>query len=116
MNCIKCGVEIKEPHVFCENCLADMEKYPVKPNVTVNLPVRTQAASGKKRPRRQRYVNSDDLIRHLRTKLRILWFALIVVFVAFVLVALMLMQVLEKKDPGYAPGQNYGTTESSSTN
>ncbi len=112
MNCIKCGVEIKEPQVFCDNCLAEMEKYPVKPNITVNIPSRPASSGAKKKSRRQKYVKPEDLIRHLRTQRRILWMALIVVLAAFVLVSVMAMQLLNQKEDEYAPGQNYGTMSS----
>ena len=33
MNCLKCGREIEEGQVFCNDCLVQMAKYPVKPEV-----------------------------------------------------------------------------------
>ena len=48
LNCTKCGVELKNSGVFCEDCLADMEKYPVNPNVTVRIPYRPAPAPVKK--------------------------------------------------------------------
>ena len=38
MNCMKCGREISLGQVFCKECLADMENYPVKPGTPVQLP------------------------------------------------------------------------------
>ena len=37
MNCMKCGREIGENRVFCDLCLADMEKYPIKPGIAIQL-------------------------------------------------------------------------------
>ena len=38
--CLKCRREIDEGQVFCKDCLAEMEKQPVKPGTPVNLPKR----------------------------------------------------------------------------
>ena len=37
---MKCGKEIQENRVFCEDCLADMAQHPVKPGTPVQLPAR----------------------------------------------------------------------------
>lgn len=34
MNCLKCGREIEEGQVFCNDCLVQMAKYPVKPGTS----------------------------------------------------------------------------------
>lgn len=38
LNCLKCGREIEEGQVFCNDCLVQMAKYPVKPGTAVQLP------------------------------------------------------------------------------
>ena len=35
MSCMKCGKEVSEDQVFCPECLAEMERYPVKPGTPV---------------------------------------------------------------------------------
>ncbi len=109
MNCIKCGVEVKEPQVFCDQCLAEMEQYPVKSNITVTLPPQAKASASKKKSRRQRYMNPEDQIRQLRSTLRILSLALAVVFVAFVLVAAMMLNLLNEKEDKTPSGQEYNS-------
>ena len=54
MNCIKCGVNVPENQVFCDACLSVMDKYPVKPDITVTLPQRNEIPVSKKKSRRQR--------------------------------------------------------------
>lgn len=60
MNCMKCGQETVDEHVFCEKCLAVMEKYPVRPGAVVMLPRRREPSVIKKlrrdtyRPRKSR--------------------------------------------------------------
>ncbi len=114
MNCIKCGIEVKEPQVFCDKCLAEMEKYPVKPNVTVSLPPRPAYTPSKKKSRRAKYVKPEDLIRHLRTKVRLLWLTVILLFAAFTLVAVMMLNMLDKGQSDLQPGQNYNTMNTGS--
>lgn len=41
MACMKCGREIPPTQVFCDECLKEMEKYPVKPGTPINLPNRS---------------------------------------------------------------------------
>ena len=41
MSCMKCGKEVSEDQVFCPECLAEMERYPVKPGTPVLLPHRS---------------------------------------------------------------------------
>lgn len=66
MNCMKCGVELKTSGVFCGNCQADMQKYPIKPNITVQIPYRPAPAPSKKKQRRHKYVKPEEQIRHLK--------------------------------------------------
>lgn len=94
MNCIKCGVDIPENQVFCDTCLADMEQYPVKPDITVTLPQRKEAPVSKKKSRRQRTVPPEEQLRRIKSKLRMAHLTLAVVFVCFLLVAAILLQYL----------------------
>lgn len=66
LNCMKCGIELKNSGVFCDDCLTDMKKYPVKPNITVQIPYRPSSSQTKKKPRRYKYVKPEEQIRHLK--------------------------------------------------
>ena len=57
---------MKNDGVFCEECLADMEHYPVKPNITVKLPIQSSVPPQKRRSRRTRHIKAEDQIRHLK--------------------------------------------------
>ncbi len=111
MNCMKCGTELKNPGVFCPDCLADMEKYPVKPNITVHLPRRPAVTAAKKKTRRVRYVNPDDQIRHLRQQRNLLTVLLVVSLLAFAAVSYLTVQLMSGKDISFDIGQNYGTVD-----
>lgn len=109
MYCIKCGREVKEPQVFCDECLADMEKYPVKPTITVQIPVRPATPPVKKKQKKQKYTKPEDQIRHLHTQVRWISLALVGTLLAFAMTAALLLRLLDQRDSGYGIGQNYGT-------
>lgn len=93
MNCIKCGVDIPENQVFCDTCLADMEQYPVKPDIAITLPPRKEAPVSKKKSRK-RTIPPEEQLRRVKSKLRMAHLTLAVVFVCFLLVAAILLQYL----------------------
>ena len=83
MNCMKCGVEIREQQVFCDHCLEVMQQYPVKPDVHIHLPKRASAAELPKKPgRKKRTLTPEEVISSL--KLRVLRLRLVVVILIFV--------------------------------
>lgn len=112
MNCMKCGISIGESQVFCEDCLKIMDRYPVKPNVQVTIPVRPAVSAAKKRARRNRSSGQDEQLRILRTKLRLAHTALIIVLLAFFVLAGLMLMYLNDKPAQDTPGQNYSTIPS----
>lgn len=40
VNCMKCGKEIPDNQVFCDDCLKTMQDYPIKPDAPVQIPKR----------------------------------------------------------------------------
>lgn len=97
MNCMKCGRELKGTEVFCPECAAEMEKYPVKPGTPVQLPPRTAVPSAKKKSKR-RILKPEEQIAKLRHSVRLLSLALVVLMIAFILITVMLLQVLDQRD------------------
>ena len=98
--------------MFCGDCLAVMEKYPVKPNITVQIPVRPATPSVKKKQRKQKHTNPEEQIRHLRAQVRWISLALVAALLAFAMTAFLLLRLLDQRDNGYGIGQNYGTMSS----
>ena len=114
MHCMKCGAELKNSGVFCENCLADMEKYPVKPNIAVTLPERPVAQPVRKRSRRK-YTKPEDQIRHLR---KVRNWLLVLLCAMTLLVALCVLEILQLTDGDPANldlGRNYSTVQPEET-
>lgn len=85
MTCMKCGREIPAEQVFCDSCLALMEKYPVKPDAAIHLPLRKEATSTKKQSGRRRQLPPEEQILLLRKRNRRL--RLTVVILSIVLAA-----------------------------
>lgn len=116
MNCMKCGVELKNSGVFCEDCLADMKKYPVNPNATVHIPYRPAPAQTKK-VKKAKTVKPDEQIRHLKKVRNWLWVLLIVTLLAFAASAIMVLHLSADDGNGILDiGQNYDTVDSTDGN
>ena len=116
MRCMKCGREIPEQQAFCETCLEEMEKHPVKANAIVQLPPRTDAPVAKKKTPRHRDPKPEDILRQQRLLIRCLCAALAVAVAAFVLTAVMLLKLMEQRDTPTNIGQNYGAITESNAN
>lgn len=99
MACIKCGRKVKDQQVFCEDCLAEAEGYPVDPATPIQLPAHAPVQSQKKKGGKKKAARPPEAqLKRLRSSLRWLLFALVVVLLAFCLTALMLLNLLEQRD------------------
>ena len=65
MACIKCGKDVANGGEFCEECLVEMEQYPVKPGTPVILPKREEYATAKHS--RKKTVKSEVQIAHRKS-------------------------------------------------
>lgn len=114
MNCLKCGTEITPPDVFCPDCQAEMEKYPVFRDATVFLPTHELRGPRKaytpSNPEEQ-LASLRRRIRHQRTALCISSILCAVLIVLLIFVG----QALKRNYP--IIGQNYqsNTTPAPST-
>lgn len=112
MNCMKCGRDLEEGQVFCELCLKDMEKYPVKPGIAIQLPNRKAPAAVKKTSSKRRQPSTlEEQILHLNhrlTRVLVLWFITLCLLAATIYPTVQFL--LGKSMP--RPGQNYTTITS----
>lgn len=106
MNCMKCGREIPSGQVFCEDCLLDMAKYPVDPDVQVAIPQRTPTTSLRKAPKR-RTLSPDEQIASLKKMVRIL--AVLLVLAVGIAVGLAFPAYEYLREDRFAVGQNYSS-------
>ena len=106
VNCLKCGREIEEGQVFCNDCLVQMAKYPVKPGPAVLLPSRGSAAVSKKvHPRRRGKPAPEEQLRTLKVRVRIL--SALLAFCVVLLIVLSVVTFRYMSANRLLPGQNY---------
>lgn len=111
MQCLKCGKKAAVKQVFCEECLAVMQNYPVKPGIPVQLPQRERHASEKKQASLQEPTAAEQVLQ-LRTMVRWLLGAIAVLSIVLLLTAGMLIHTLEQDKGMPSIGKNYTTTDS----
>lgn len=110
MYCMKCGKKIPEKQAFCDNCLAVMDQFPVKPETHVQLPNRQIPTSAKKSPVRKRSHSVEEQL--VRSRKIIQWLSIALaasVLALFLSVSLLIETIVPEKQAGVI-GQNYNTT------
>lgn len=110
MNCLRCGRETQDDHVFCEGCREEMEKYPVRPGTAVMLPRRREEPVAKKSRRHVHAVPTMEEQVH-RLKHQRFWLGLISIVLAASLVSFAAISAAQWKQKVYRPGQNYSAME-----
>ena len=114
VNCMKCGREIGEDQVFCDLCLTDMEKYPVKPGIAIQLPNRKGSPALKKPVSRFRQMPTpEEKILKLKKRIKrliVLWLITLILLAAAMYPAALFIQ----DQFTLRPGQNYNTITDSS--
>ena len=69
MHCVKCGRDVQDSAVFCNDCLEDGKKYPIKPGTAIHLPHRPTLMD-KHTPRRKREPTTEEQNVLLRIRVR----------------------------------------------
>ena len=105
VNCLKCGREIEEGQVFCNDCLVQMAKYPVKPGTAVQLPSRGSAAVSKKVHSRRTKAAPEEQLKALKKRIRILSALLSVCVVLLIVLSVVMLRYMSANR--LLPGQNY---------
>lgn len=93
MSCMRCGKETEESQVFCAECLADMERHPVKPGTPVQLPVRQPNPTVKRERFRLAESKWTDKIFRLKYIIVCLIILIVLLAAALALCICMLLQV-----------------------
>lgn len=108
MQCMKCGRETESGQVFCRDCLAEMEKYPVKPGTPVYIPNQAQPV---RKP--QRYVipvDPEEQVRRLRRKVRWLGRCLFLSLLALAVCCVLILR-LYRQEHRPPTGQDYNVAD-----
>lgn len=113
MNCMKCGRELENEQAFCDDCLLEMEKYPVKPGIAVQLPIRRETSAVRKTPKK-RTVNPEEQISRLK---KWIWFLTGALVVSIAVIIAMINPTVSYFIDNYhlRPGQNYNTVTPSTS-
>lgn len=107
MNCLKCGREISAGQVFCEECLAVMAQYPVKPDAPVHLPRQKDLPPGRKTSGRKRPLSPEEQVLQLKRRCRRLALFSIVLMLLLAAAGTGIL-FLMKDEPEMVPvGRNY---------
>ena len=105
--CPKCGREAAENMAFCADCLAEMEKYPVKPGVVVLLPQHEKPVKPPKR--RHTQISPEEQLAKLKKRISALALALILALSAAGIFCWMAVTGFLQEAPEKLPGQNYSS-------
>lgn len=107
MNCMRCNREIQDGQVFCLDCLAEMEKYPVRPDAPVRLPRRPDPAL--RRTVRKKGPSEEEQIRSLKKQVVLLRWVLAAAIATIIFLTIPMVQDLVEENIRLLPGQNYSS-------
>ena len=105
MNCMKCGREIADG-VFCGECLAEMDRYPIKPGTVVTLPVR-KVVPKKVHSRRKTQLTPEEQLKRLRRLALRMLVVIVILTVLLMVTGYFAVIHLMESEVGFLPGQNY---------
>ena len=114
MQCMKCGREIPAGDVFCQECLEDMRKYPIKPGTVVQIPKQP----ARKTLDRRSIMTPEKKVEQLSRRVRILSWLLVLMTALAICLGALTLSMIREDNPGFAIGQNYSSglpTEPSDT-
>lgn len=115
MNCMKCGQEIGEDQVFCDACLEEMGKYPVKPGTVVQLPRHKPTSVAKKVYAKWRQTpTAEEQLQRLRRRFRVLMLVWVLTLALLAAFAYPVVKDLLGEET-FLPGQNYTSITNADT-
>jgi len=109
MQCMKCGKATQEQRVFCEGCMAAMERYPVRLRKKVVIPERNYERRGNRPMRRQR--SPEEVIAGQKKTIRRLARLVILLALMLTLAAGSIVWLLYREKNLVPLGSNYNTVE-----
>ena len=104
MQCLRCGRETEENHVFCFPCEAVMMKHPVKANAVVTIPERSVRSRNVQPRRQQRPEEDTDQLHRTIMQLR-LWVCMLMAALMLCVGVLTWQELTREEKPSI--GQNY---------
>lgn len=101
MKCIKCGKDTSGSAVFCDECLDDMARHPVKRGTPLILPKRDRVQPVKHS--RKRTLKPEQQVSNLKTTIRLLVALVVVLIAALTASILLLLHVAEETQTQLIP-------------
>ena len=101
MKCIKCGKDTVGAAVFCDECLEDMQRHPVKPGTPVLLPKRDNLQPVKHS--RKRTLKPEQQVQNLKTAVRVLLALVVLLMAALAASILLLLHIAQITDTELTP-------------
>lgn len=81
MNCLRCGRETVDQQVFCQACLDNMARHPVKSDTPLYLPVRKEKDAPRKQTRwHKKERTAEEMVVILRKRVRFLTAVALILF------------------------------------
>ena len=90
---MKCGKEAAQGQAFCDDCLAVMVQYPVKPDTVVQLPPK-RILSSEKKGSRKKELSPKEMLRKQRKLVKKLQLVLLILLLLLALTTTLLVYVL----------------------
>lgn len=104
MQCLKCGRDVDEDQVFCEDCLEEAAQYPVDPNAAVYLPP-LKAQEVPVKPVRRRPPTPEEQLKGAKKRIRGLAIGLTLCILLLLAAAYPVYRYFAQEE--LLPGQNY---------
>lgn len=112
MKCMRCARETAPQQVFCNACLEDMARYPVRSDTPIYLPVRKPKEAPRKKSRLfRRERTAEEMVMILRKRVKVLT-ALTVILVMMLSAAMAGVWLAKKQGADLSIpniGQNFKT-------
>lgn len=110
MQCLKCGKEIPAKDVFCNECLAQMQHYPIKPGTVALIPPQPPQ---QKRTAERRVLSTEHKLKNATRRVRVLSFLLTLAVTLLIGVSALLISMMQDGSIEPLIGQNYSTASTS---
>lgn len=109
MECMRCGKKTPEKQVFCDSCLEEQARHPVKPGSVAYIPPRPEAVPGKKSNARRKPLTAEEQLVRQRKLIRLLVGLCLLLSVLLLLISYLYVQSSEFQEAAEAIGENYHT-------
>lgn len=109
VECMRCGRKTPEKQVFCDACLEEMARHPVKPGSVAYIPPRTAEAPGKKSASRRKPLTAEEQLARQGRLIKLLVGLCLLLSVLLLLISYLYVQSSEFQKAAEAIGENYHT-------